>query len=575
MLKKFFNQTITKKMNQVFILVTLISTILSSVAIYQYSRVIALKESKKNALLLGEQLVNNFETSIKSLEDNLYIQPSYIDTSMQKSTLLESSYKKDIFFELLLWNFLYSDSSVEAVTIVISDNKIYEISKPEGSLISRFSIVKSDEESLKNLYGRCDYSAYDDNHILIKRALFSPIDSAYVGYGIFLINTNHFNKIFSKASQDMDFIITRNEKVFFATNNKIHLPLSLNLSNKTSFEYDKNKYYITNTPPSKKGWSLKIIIKNSLLTHSIRNLPYLLLLIGIISIILIYIIGYYISLRIALGVDNLSNGFKKISNGNLNTELKVIDHDEIGEMTTLFNIMTKEIRRLISEVKKQEELKTEAVIKQMDFQYKALQTQINPHFLYNSLEIINSKAKIEGVQSISEVVCTLSRLLRVAMNTSNKFVSLSDELSYIQDYFEIYRLTHSEGASLDINVDTNLLKVQIPKLILQPVVENALIHGFSSIRNEKIIIIDAFSDSNILYIQIEDNGKGMNREEVLKLEEKLKSENDKSENIGLASVYRRLKILYKSNCDLSFSSKENNGTVITIQLPININGEIL
>ncbi|MDC7238689.1 MAG: histidine kinase [Sphaerochaetaceae bacterium] len=568
MVTKFFNQTITKKMNQVFILVTLISTILSSVVIYQYSRDISLKESKKNALVLGEQLANNFETSIKSLEDNLYIKSSYIDTSTQNSTLLESSYKKDNFFRLLLWNFLYSDNSVEAVTIVSSDNKIFEISKPEVSVISRFSLLKNEEETLKNLYGRCEYSAYDDNHILIKRALFSPIDSAYVGYGVFLINTNQFSGIFSRASHDMDFIIMRGDKIFFSTNNDIKLPLSLDLSKDTSFIHDKNKYYITSTPPSEKGWSLKIIIKNSLLTHSIRNLPYLLLFIGIISIILIYIIGYFISRRIALGVENLSTGFKKIGYGNLNTELKVIDHDEIGEMTSLFNIMTKEIRRLITEVKKQEELKTEAMIKQMDFQYKALQTQINPHFLYNSLEIINSKAKIEGVYSISEVVCTLSRLLRVAMDTSEKFVSLADELSYIQDYLEIYRLTHSGETFLDINIDTSLLKVQIPKLILQPIVENALIHGFSSLETERKIIIDVFSDSNILYIQIEDNGKGMNKEKIATLQENLKSQNETSDNIGLSSVYRRLKILYENDCDLSFFSEENNGTVITLQLPI-------
>ncbi|MCY1153257.1 MAG: histidine kinase [Sphaerochaetaceae bacterium] len=568
MVTKFFNQTITKKMNQVFILVTLISTILSSVVIYQYSRDISLKESKKNALVLGEQLANNFETSIKSLEDNLYIKSSYIDTSTQNSTLLESSYKKDNFFRLLLWNFLYSDNSVEAVTIVSSDNKIFEISKPEVSVISRFSLLKNEEETLKNLYGRCEYSAYDDNHILIKRALFSPIDSAYVGYGVFLINTNQFSGIFSRASHDMDFIIMRGDKIFFSTNNDIKLPLSLDLSKDTSFIHDKNKYYITSTPPSEKGWSLKIIIKNSLLTHSIRNLPYLLLFIGIISIILIYIIGYFISRRIALGVENLSTGFKKIGYGNLNTELKVIDHDEIGEMTSLFNIMTKEIRRLITEVKKQEELKTEAMIKQMDFQYKALQTQINPHFLYNSLEIINSKAKIEGVYSISEVVCTLSRLLRVAMDTSEKFVSLADELSYIQDYLEIYRLTHSGETFLDINIDTSLLKVQIPKLILQPIVENALIHGFSSLETERKIIIDVFSDSNILYIQIEDNGKGMNKEKIETLQENLKSQNETSDNIGLSSVYRRLKILYENDCDLSFFSEENNGTVITLQLPI-------
>lgn len=570
MLNRFFNQTITRKMNQIFVFITIISTIFSSIAIYQYSKYISLKESRANALDLSEQLNDNFETARKSLEEKLYIKASFIESSSNNAQSFEDSYKKENFYSNLLWNFLYGDIYVEAVTIVDNENKKWEISVVNGSPIASSAFSENDAKDLKLLYGRCDYLPYDNNHILIRRALYSPIDTSYVGYGVFLINTDYFSAIFESSRGTKNFAIVKNNLLYFATNYDLKVSGKM-ITEERNFWYQDKNYYVSSTVPDEDGWIISCIMSTSQLTESIQYLPYMILAISIFSLIIAYIISFFVTRRITAGVNNLAYGYQRAARGALDIKLSVIDEDEVGEMTILFNKMVEEIATLIKEVKEQEHLKSEALIRQMEFQYNALQSQLNPHFLYNSLEIINSSAKMEGNYAISEVVCTLGRLLRVAMETNVKMVPLSDELAYTKDYLEIYKLTHSGEVVLDINVEDELLGVEVPKLLLEPLVENALIHGFKGVNDFRIITIDCFVDSQLIYIQIQDNGIGMSEEEINNLQNSLQLDDSNSAHIGVESVYKRLKILYGKRCDFSFVSEKGNGTVFTLQLPLKEN----
>lgn len=205
-------------------------------------------------------------------------------------------------------------------------------------------------------------------------------------------------------------------------------------------------------------------------------------------------------------------------------------------------------------------------LKALRFEYDSLLARINPHFLYNTLEAINSLAKISGQRNISESICLLGNYLRQTVSTGGPYIRLSRELANLEDYIKILRLSVSQSIRLEVNIDEALGETVIPKLILQPLVENAVIHGLARKKTEGCIRFSACCTGKDMLIRIQDNGEGMAKSATIR--------DDGSPRIGMSTVHKRLQILYGGQYGLQAKNLPGAGVCVTLRLPIFLEDEI-
>ena len=242
--------------------------------------------------------------------------------------------------------------------------------------------------------------------------------------------------------------------------------------------------------------------------------------------------------------------------------------DEIG---TLYNEYTHMIEALDVSIKR--DYRDKLIL--LDSQMKSLEARINSHFLFNTLESINSMAEIADNEQISTMSLALGNMFRYAIKTQSELVSLSDELNHVNDYIAIQQIRFSNRFSITIDIPPKLYQLKILKLILQPLIENALYHGLDYCSYGNQISIVAHRKQNILYITISDNGKGISKEELSVLARKLQETatftelgHRNKESIGLKNIHTRIELYYGIGYGLQIHSEENIGTQITILIPV-------
>lgn len=247
----------------------------------------------------------------------------------------------------------------------------------------------------------------------------------------------------------------------------------------------------------------------------------------------------------------------------------------------LDQLINKKINEHVKSMNKDYE--REILIKQIDI--ATLQNQINPHFLYNSLECIRGQAILNDVPEIAEITLALSKFFRYSINTKSDLVTLREELDSIDNYMKIQQFRFKDSFSLKIEYDNNdpdLLEAILPKLTFQPIIENAINHGFRHTVSNAIIHLSIIRTKKHLNITISDNGQGMDATTLMKLNQIIMSENNnnltlksKSDNNGIAmyNVNKRIRLIFGDEYGIHFSSVMNIGTDVEIQIPFQIDGK--
>jgi sensor histidine kinase YesM len=238
------------------------------------------------------------------------------------------------------------------------------------------------------------------------------------------------------------------------------------------------------------------------------------------------------------------------------------DIDELGDS---YNQMLNRLEDVIKQVKVEESLKKEK-------EFEALQYQLNPHFLYNTLNTIKWVAKIHKTPQISEVVSALVRLLQVSLNKKGDFITVREEVGLVKDYMDIQTFRYGEDIEVETIIESVAAQCLVPKMILQPLVENALIHGLDqSGKQDKRIIIRVWIERDLLFCQVEDNGKGLDDEQLLLLDSKSNKRDGVKERlsgIGLKHIREKIRLYYGPDYYMHIISKPNQGTTIRLTLPI-------
>lgn len=243
-------------------------------------------------------------------------------------------------------------------------------------------------------------------------------------------------------------------------------------------------------------------------------------------------------------------------------------NDEIGQLSADLGVMFSNIKKLVYEVYDMDLHQKKLYIKQKDMQLKILINQINPHFMYNALETIRMKAYCRGEMDLAEIIKQFAIIMRRNLEASGEPVTLDSEMELVESYLQIQKFRFEDRINYKINIFADTTKYTILPFMLQPIVENAFVHGLENNDESGKIIITIEESLQFLIISVEDNGSGINEE---RLQEILKSfeddSDDRGKRIGLRNVYNRIKLYYGDAYGMSISSRYGNGTKVTIKLP--------
>lgn len=296
---------------------------------------------------------------------------------------------------------------------------------------------------------------------------------------------------------------------------------------------------------------------------------YITIIVLFLAILIVIYISYILSRKITEPIVMLSKSMGSIKLGNYNTKVNVESNDEIGELGKIYNEMTDTIQRYIEyEVKSKLDFK--------DAQIGTLQAQISPHFLHNTLQAITNMAAESNTNDINTICKSLSDMYRFNMNINEKYTDLNNEVMNVRNYMLIISKRYNNAINFKIRIPSSLLCIQVPKLILQPIVENAVMHGllFSPNEDKSLeITVDKNENNEVLYIYVNDNGRGISEDEVLQINNNLVNANYQEkfqsyDSIGVYNVQKRINLLCGNQYGMHFKSQLSVGTCITYTLPL-------
>ncbi len=381
-------------------------------------------------------------------------------------------------------------------------------------------------------------------------------------------------KALQSNSQDNDIYLIRNNGEIISCENKKEIESNLNekidvskiIRNTGNWYIDREKngerVVITSLPIDKAGWTLVSVVSYEKLVEPLNRMRNILLGINLIFIVTFLIVALLISNIISKPIIKLSASMKKVEKGNFNEKVEVLSEDEIGKLSSNFNHMLDKVSELLVLTKEQEMLKREA-------EFEALQAQINPHFLFNTLSSIRWAAAAYGDKKVEAMIHALSVLLRSSISNGQGMIPMEEEINILRHYLDLFQMKQGYSYHLECSMDESILRYEIPHLLLQPIVENSILHGFEGMKEDGIIKITARTSGEVLKIDVVDNGKGFHGS----LENILKGENRKADkeryykSVGLKNINDRIKLNYGESYGLDIRQGEEGGTAVTLSLP--------
>jgi len=285
----------------------------------------------------------------------------------------------------------------------------------------------------------------------------------------------------------------------------------------------------------------------------------------LIALLFIYLFSHLVTKRVLL----LNRDLNKVSLGDLSVTSKVEGADEIGVLSKQFNHMVVSIRRLMDEVAQSNAQTSQLQLRQREIKLKMMASQINPHFLFNALESIRMKAHMNGQAEIAGVVRMLGKMIRRNLEVGSGKIELKKELELVSCYLEIQKFRYgNERLSFELVIDPDSENIHVPPLIIQPLVENAVVHGLENRAEGGFITLVTRLDDGLLHVEVTDNGSGISEHKLQEIYESLQDMEEEEEyRIGLRNVHQRLILIYGSQYGLCIESKQDEGTRISFAIP--------
>lgn len=428
-----------------------------------------------------------------------------------------------------------------------------------GYINSDFNIKALKDESRKEVY-----------YVSACRPVYWGAHTAWL---VININLDYFTDIYNSLEKEniqlsTTYIIDENGKVVS------HLDKSevgkrrenqyIRNKNDGPFTFEEGDQQILFYPLHLNGWTMVNETPLSVILKDIKDIQ----IVFRIAVIAVAVFSVFFTIfwvrYITSPLTDTVEAMKCMENGMLGITLpqRTKSRDEIGLLVTQFNQMSQKIMQLVEENTKMEENKREMEI-------KMLKSQMNPHFLYNTLNTIKWMAIMKGEDSIVDCTTALGDLLQPLYRDNRTFWSLENEKNYIVSYGKIMNYRYGEKVSLRMDFGEVLYDAKIPKFVLQPIVENAFLYGVSEKEENTIITITAWQEAEDLFLRISDNGEGLEEEKLTELRDSL-HETQETNHIGISNVHQRIQLLYGPSYGLEIDSIKELGFSVTMRLPFEL-----
>lgn len=316
----------------------------------------------------------------------------------------------------------------------------------------------------------------------------------------------------------------------------------------------------------KTGWTVVDCVRVEELLRKSNKAQSLYVLVAMGLMIVALFFSRFISRSITQPIQQLCDSMARVQEGDFSVSDVVVDSkNEIGSLTKSFNVMTHRIQDLMEQNIREQEAKRKSEL-------KALQSQINPHFLYNTLDSIIWMAEGKKNEEVVLMTASLARLLRQSISNEDEVVSIGQEVEYARGYLTIQKMRYKDKMEFQIDVDPSILHIPLIKLVLQPVIENAIYHGLKYKESKGLLMVKGFRKNENAVLQVIDNGVGMDQETLDHIYEKHKV-NYQSNGVGVYNVQKRLQLYYGSEYGITYESEKGLGTTATITIPGNQEGQ--
>ncbi|EHI97822.1 putative signal transduction histidine kinase [Clostridium sp. DL-VIII] len=537
---------------------------------------------EKNVYIM-RNIINAIESDNKVMG---YLQGNNNKEAKELIDFRETTYKQ-------LINLQNNNPTIKQINIFTSNSEVNEI-WPTFYKIDRIIDNEWYKKVIEKNGGEYWNVSHYDNDIVVKSTLNDeskdivvslnkkinyPSDK-YLGISRVTMRSKDF---FPKMYEDDDLksgqiLLVNKENMDIETDENSALLRSFNFDKKNfqefikdKLEYEKgevnynqgNEGYIIlyKESPIPNNYLVNVIPLNSI-SQEIKNSRHVVIWGSVFLLLLLSVVVYYATKTILKRLYKIIAAVKQVRTGDLMPSIEVYGNDEVGVLAHNFRQMMKTIDTLIKDSIDKEIITKEAEL-------KALKTQIDSHFLYNTLENIRMMALVEENYMVSDCLASLGDMMRYNMKWNNEFVPLSEEISHIKNYISLMTLRYDFEIILKIDIDSEFLDREILKLTIQPLVENAVKHGLSEklMSENGIVSISLDIDETYLYLNVKDNGKGMDISKVNELQSHINGKTDKRYGLGLKNVSDRIKLFYGKQYGIMIESKERCYTQITLKLP--------
>lgn len=514
--------------------------------------------------LLYDSKIYNVLNAGKSEADRLstYEYENEINSLLKKVVLSRAAEIQSICLVTNSGTYYYADNNSKNVSIrkILPYESVLESArggegKPVWYLDSENRIVKS---------------------IYLARTVYSRDNYKEIGLLVLLVNKESLDLIYQGLTGNLKNIAivgAENQQISSRDTNDANIfsdEFMGSLSNEKGEKIDEQAgifaSYVTLKNPD---WKVVAYVALDELYRDAYALRRNIIMLCITSVLLLSVFSAFIAIDFVNPINRLVKGMKKVQKGESNVYIRDDRKDELGFLNKTFNEMSGEINHLVNWVYREQLTRKEAEL-------KALQSQINPHFLFNTLEAINWMAHLNNVPEISSTVSNLSDLMEASIGRDDRLISVEEEFTYVDKYISLLKSRFEDRLELIRNVGEDVLSIKIPRLLIQPLIENAVYHGLGRSRTRGVITLNASKSQGILTIEVIDNGAGMDREELECINEKLSMDNNtyfktledkRNKSIGIENVNRRIKLFYGENYGLKIESEAGQYTKVTVTVP--------
>lgn len=569
MRKWFRKQDFQSKLLFIFLTMILIPVILLSFLEFYYSKKMLADKTNDYLKNLAAVTLSKIDSTVSDIENVAF----YINgnNTIQASLKAERQAvgNRVAYYELhsdirqILASYVLLRQEINAICIHSESGREYTYTKTRNGPPLDITRYIRDEKQ---------YWAVDKNHIVLMKKLYAFPSQSLLGYIALDVNAKSLYDIIA------DIDLTKSGRIFLVNEEgRILASESETLSGELLDEpyrnflgeneafYNNvrvgNTYYsVYNSGAISNGWYMVLAIPRDYYMRDITKLKNVIIPITLTTALLTALLSILVSRGITRPIRFLSGAMENFGQGNFDINCQVDSEDEIGRLSHTFNQMVMDMNSLVNTVYEQKVMKQEA-------QMKSLQMQINPHFLYNTLDTINWMARIRHVDEIGDMVAALSNMMRYSLEKKS-FVRLGEEVKSLKDYIAIQNYRYRDKMVAEIEIDESLMSLYIPRLLIQPILENAIVHGIEEKLDKGHILVAARREEEDLYIQIMDDGVGMTEEtmsHILKEDYSMKKSGHTS--IGVVNVNRRIQMIYGTDYGLLVQSVLGAGTKITIHIP--------